>query len=441
MFRNNWLTIVFLILVAGLVLNQRGLLTLAVLVTTVMGVATLWDRFALNGLHYRRIFSEERAFVGETIDMTLELENKKPLPLSWVKIEDRFPEGMAPIGRQLLPSGVPGYELLTNVGALGWFEKVRWKYEFPCTQRGFYFFGYATVMSGDIFGIFERELILEGKSRLIVYPQVQPLAKLGLPAKNPFGGKRTHLPVFEDPTRVVGVRDYHPDDPMRRVHWKATARMQKPQVRIWEPTQEQQTIVFLNVASFEKHWQGVNRDLLEWTISVAASICQHAFDDRNAVGLVANASVPQSDQAVKVPLGRSPHQMRYILEALAAVTFFATSSIDTLIRTESPKLGWGATLVVVTAVVNDALLVQMIRLHRAGRPMVLVSLDNTFEEVAAQRIRAQGIITYRLPHTFTNKVADDLSKPSLNGHSASLPTPAKADPNAAFRRPMTEGQA
>ncbi len=438
MFRNNWLTIVFLILVAGLVLNQRGLLTLAILVTTVMGVATLWDRFALRGLHYRRIFEEERAFVGETIGMTLELENKKPLPLSWVKVEDRFPEGMAPVGRQLLPSGVPGYELLTNVGALGWFEKVRWYYEFPCTQRGFYFFGHATVMSGDIFGIFERETILEGKTRLIVYPQVESLTKLGLPAKNPFGGKRTHLPVFEDPTRVIGVRDYHPDDPMRRVHWKATARLQKPQIRVWEPTQEQQTIVFLNVTSFEKHWQGVNRELLEWTISVAASICQHAFEERNAVGLVANASIPQSDQPVKVPLGRSPHQMRYILEALAAVTFFATSTIDGLLRTESPKLGWGATLVVVTAVVTDALLAQMVRLHRAGRPMVLVSLDNSFEEVAAQRLRAQGIITYRLPHAFTVKPAADLSPPALNGHTAEVPTPTKADPNAIFRRPATE---
>ena len=67
MFRNNWLTIAFLILVAGLVLNQRGLLTMAVLVTTVMGVATLWDRYALRGLHYRRILTEERAFVAETL--------------------------------------------------------------------------------------------------------------------------------------------------------------------------------------------------------------------------------------------------------------------------------------------------------------------------------------------------------------------------------------
>src|SRR5687768_7558741 len=157
MFRNNWPTLVFLIFVAGLVLNQRGLLTLAVLVTTVMAVATLWDRFALRGLHYRRILEEERAFVGETIGLTLELENRKPLPLSWIKVEDRFPEGMAPVGRQLLPAGIQGYELLTNVGALGWFETVRWRYEMPCTQRGFYFFGDATVLSGDIFGIFERE--------------------------------------------------------------------------------------------------------------------------------------------------------------------------------------------------------------------------------------------------------------------------------------------
>ena len=51
-------------------------------------------------------------------------------------------------------------------------------------------------------------------------------------------------------------------------------------------------------------------------ISVAASICLHAFEERNAVGLIANASVPQSDQPVKVAPGRSPEQMRYILVKL-----------------------------------------------------------------------------------------------------------------------------
>jgi uncharacterized protein (DUF58 family) len=197
---------------------------------------------------------------------------------------------------------------------------------------------------------------------------------------------------------VVGAREYRPDDPMRRVHWKASARAHSLQVRVLEPAQEPQWVLFLNVATFEKHWQGIIRELHEWTISVAASICHHAFNDRYAVGLFANASVPHSDQAVKVAPGRSPHQMRYILEALAAVTSYATMSIDKLLRMESPKVGWGATLVVVTAVVTEDLKEQIVRLHRAGRQLALVSLDNRFTEEAANQLSAQGIVVHRLPH-------------------------------------------
>ena len=401
MFKENWAIFAFLLVLLGLVLGQPALLLMASLFLTVMIVALLWNHSALRRMVYRRTFDEERVFVGETVALTLELVNQKPLPLSWVQVDDRFPEKMPPEGRKLQVSGIPEIGLLSNIAALSWYEKVRWRYQMPCQQRGFYFFGPVFLRSGDIFGIFESEKLLEERTRLIVYPKVEPLERLGLPAKNPFGGRRTHLPLFEDPTRVVGVRDYYPDDPMRRVHWKATARTQALQVRVWEPTQERQLIVFLNVATMEKHWLGVNEELLEGTISVAASICQHAFNDKNAVGLMANASVPRSDQPVKVASGRSPHQMRYILEALAAITSYPTSTMHRLLRAESPKMEWGATLVVVTAVVSEALLAQMVRLRRAGRQLALVSLDNSFSEKKAELVQAQGIVVHRLAHHFS----------------------------------------
>lgn len=426
MLRQNWPFLTFLLFLLGVALNQRALLSLAVLVATIMVVATLWNRYALRRLDYSRIFGEERLFVGENVPLTIELYNNKLLPLSWIQVEDRFPEKMPPTGRQLLPAGVPGYELLTNVGALGWFEKVRWHYEWPCTQRGFFFFGPVTVKSGDIFGIFEDEAVVVGRTRLIVYPQVHPLERLGLPAKNPFGPTTTKIPVYEDPTRVVGVRDYTPDDPMRRIHWKATARTQELQVRVWEPTQERQVMLLMNVSSFANQWQGVNRELLEWTISIVASLCYHAIEERNAVGLVANASVPQSDQPIKVPVSRSPHQMRYLLEALAAVTPFATGPIEEVLRKESPKIGWGVTLVIVTAVVSTTLLAQMARLRRAGRPLVLISLDEQFDEGAAALLRAQGLIVYQLP-----------PRPLVQTPSVTATPVAEAieDSHAAFRRP------
>ncbi|MGB0388325.1 MAG: DUF58 domain-containing protein [Ardenticatenaceae bacterium] len=397
MLKEYWPILAFLLALLGLLFGQPALLLMASLFFTTMLVALLWNHWSLRNMSYTRTFDEERVFVGETVGLTLELVNRKPLPLSWLEVDDRFPENMPPEGRKLRISGIPEVGLLSNIATLSWYQKVRWRYQIPCQQRGYYFFGSVFLRSGDIFGIFESEVVQDERTRLIVYPKVEPLERLGLPAKNPFGGRRTPLPVFEDPTRVVGVRDYHPDDPMRRVHWKATARTQALQVRVWEPTQEPQLMVFLNVATMEKHWLGVKRELLEWTISVAASICQHAFDDKNAIGLIANASIPRSDQPVKVASGRSPHQMRHILEALAAITSYPTSTIQRLLYAESPKMEWGATLVVVTAVVSEALLAQILRLRRAGRQLALVSLDNSFAEEKAELVRAQGIVVHRLP--------------------------------------------
>jgi hypothetical protein len=113
---------------------------------------------------------------------------------------------------------------------------------------------------------------------------------------------------------------------------------------------------------------------------------------RFAIGLVANGNVPHSDQAIKVPPNRSPGQLTRVLEALAAVTGFATLSIENLLDAQGPRLALGATLVVVTTVVSESLLASMLRLRSAGRRLVLVSLDPEFQDEAPA-----GITTYHLP--------------------------------------------
>ncbi len=441
MFKDSWVVIALGLALLGALTRQEALLFLAALVVTVVPLAQGWNRWALRRVSYTRTLDETRAFVGETIGVTLEVANNKWLPLLWLRADDRFPKRLAPVERALLSSSEPEVGVLSHVTALLWFERARWRYHIPCQQRGFYFLGPARLQSGDIFGLFDSEQSVEGLTRLIVYPQVQTLERLGLPAKDPFGGRRVNLPVFEDPTRVIGVRDYHPDDPMRRVHWKASARAQSLQVRVWEPAQEPQWMIFLNVATFAKHWQGVNRELLEWAISVAASICQHAFNDRYAVGLVANASVPQSDQPVKVLPSRTPHQMRYILEALAAITSFATGPLERLLRAESPKAEWGATLVIVTAVVTEALQEQMVRLYRAGRKVALVSLDKSFTEEDATRLGFQGIVVHRLPHRLLEAAPRSPEAEAEAEAVESWMRPEGYDPDAPWKPPAARGAA
>ncbi|MBC7224109.1 MAG: DUF58 domain-containing protein, partial [Anaerolineae bacterium] len=356
-------------------------------------VAWLWNRLALWGVRYRRILSERRAFVGETITLTVQVDNRKPLPISWLKVTDQIPLEVELQEGTARPSHNPLYANLNLLFSLRWFERVRQTYHLTCRRRGFYRLGPAVLQSGDLFGLFASRWREPEGDLLIVYPRVRDLGAWGLPPKEFLGDIRTDLQIFEDPVRTMGVRDYHPRDGFRRIHWKATARRQALQSRVYEPSTSHKVLLAVNVATFPRHWQGVDEELLEEVISVAASIAHYAASRRQPVGVIANGSWPRADQPIKVLPGRSPAQLTYVLEALAAVTPFATAPLEDLLAQESPRLPWGATVVVVTGTLTPEMVATLARLKESGRRVVLVSLAQD----PPPREELVGIPWYHLP--------------------------------------------
>ena len=395
MFNKYWIALAVVLVPLGVLLNARALLVISAFLLTVMPAAYWWARNSLRHLSYQRRLGVRRAFPGETVDLTLSITNQKLLPLAWLMVEDQWPMALPLTDGTLFPSvaGQVGYCL--NAFSVRWLERVNRHYHLRCTRRGFYPFGPVRLVSGDIFGLFRQQTRHERLDWLIVYPQVVPLEKLGFPPKQPFGEVKAAWRIFEDPSRALGIRDYQPEDAFRHVHWKATARRQELQVKVYEPTTSHTLAVFVNIATLPKHWQGSKPLLLEKTICVAASIANYGVEQRYGVGLIANGSIPHSDQAVKVLPSRRPDQQARLLEALAAVTSFATSSIEALLLAESPRLPWGATLVVVTSVISDDLVDALLRLIGAGRRLALVSLEEEPPEEALPPVIAR--ITYHLP--------------------------------------------
>ncbi|MGE5601470.1 MAG: DUF58 domain-containing protein, partial [Nitrososphaerales archaeon] len=288
----------------------------------------------------------------------------------------------------------------------GIFGRLTRRFKVDCIQRGYYLYGPAALTTGDGFGMFTRKGTLPRQQRLIVYPRLYPAAELRLPAKNPFGERTADARLVEDPLRTAGIRAWQPEDGLKRVHWKATARHQVLLSRQYEPTQEPQVLIFLNVATLERHWLGHIPELMERVISVAGSLAQVCAEKRLPVGLIANGTLPGSDQPLRLLPGRSPGQLVRILELLAAVTPFASAPIETLLLQESPRLPWGATLLVVTAIAHDDLLAALLDLRRAGRKVVLFTLA----EEPPERL-LPGITVYHLPHL----VADIIAPTALQG--------------------------
>ena len=181
--------------------------------------------------------------------------------------------------------------------------------------------------------------------------------------------------------------------------------------------------VFLNVSTFARHWMGFDPELLERAISVAASICNYGVQQGWGVGLFANGAVPNSDQPIRVQPGRSPAQLGNVLEALAAVTEFATGSIDMMLLRESTQLPWVSTIVLISAVVTEEILIALIRLKEAGRRVVLLALGDDPPPQLQIPGHMEQISIFHIPSSAPAFQAGHRSATATEAALSSIPTP------------------
>jgi uncharacterized protein (DUF58 family) len=420
-FSDAWIPMAFLFILIGLFANRNlAMLALGACLLLIVGVSSVWKAAALFGVTYTRRFDRTRVFPGEPIRMDVTANNNKLLPLTWLQFRDELPiapDEEGPLSQ--VASAVAGRYTLQYTFSLRGRQQTRRTVTLRFPKRGYYHLGPVTYASGDLFTLFTIEREHSYRDTLVIYPQIWPLEELGLPAKEPFGELLVRRSLFTDPTKTQGTRDYRPRDRFRDIHWKATARRRSLQTKVYEPSAGMTMAVFLNVATYPKHWMGFEPELLERAVSVSASIANYGTQQRWGVGVYANGSVPNSDQPIRVAPGRSPEQLGRILGALAAVTEFATGAIEMMMVRESPALPWAATIVLVTAVVTDQMLVSLVRLKEAGRRVVLISLADEPPPPLLGSVPA-----YHIPATAPAFQAGHRSRTATEAALNAIPTPA-----------------
>lgn len=361
------------IFLLGAWFDQTAVAIISGLLLVAAAVAKLWSRCSLVRVRCQCILNQQRAFPDEEIELRLRVENRKPVPLPWLQFDIDIPAGLIPVNVPLTESSSPGNGCLSHISSMMWYTAINWQHQLLCKKRGYYRLGPFTVSSGDIFGFYPRASTLPFTEHVIVYPKIYPLAQLGLHSFYPIGEARSQRRIFQDPTRTIGVRDYSPGDSFRYIHWKATARHQNLQVKVFEPTTTLKVILFLAADSFQE--QGGNRDDdFELGVSAAASIAYYAIQQRSQVGLFANASQVYTGHQVRIPAGSSQSQLINILEALAKVTLSPGEHFDEFLRAERRNLPWGATLVLIVYKPSESLLQLLTDLKEAGHKLLILQI-------------------------------------------------------------------
>jgi uncharacterized protein (DUF58 family) len=330
-----------------------------------MGVYILgrwWSRRAIRNLKFTRRFSN-RAFIGEDVNVTLKVSNLNWLPVVWLRINESIPVNL----------GSP--DSIQKVISLGPNSEESHNYVLRARKRGYYPIGPLFASTGDLLGLEGENKIQAKPDYLTVYPRIIQFTNIKIPSNSPLGSLRHKQPIFEDPTRIIGKRDYVDGDSLRRVDWKSTAVTGRLQVKQFEPSIALETAIFLNVNLDEYH-QRQRVDSTELAIILAASIANWITTQKQAVGLVTNGVDPLSEgrnfKAVPTKGGRG-HLMR-ILDVLARVKPVESTPFIELLQRESVFLPWGTSLILITGNADEQLFDKVFRIRQSGLHVFLIAV-------------------------------------------------------------------
>ena len=364
----GWLPAILLVLIVALATRTPLLLVSALAILAIGGMAQIWRRYGLCQIEYHRHFSERRLFPGEQTVLRLQLINRKLLPLPWLSVIEECSAGLHPLEESGHHRHLPHFAVRQSF-TVGPFERVERDLPLRADRRGCYVFRPVVAATGDPFGLYRAEGSLGGSDEVLVYPAFLEEWQYRVQAQQPFGEIRTLRPIWLDPARPAGVRDYVLGDPLRRLHWRATARLGRLQTRRFDPAAALQLMIVLDVNTAEQAWRGVDHALLEFAISVTASIARDAVAQRLPVGLLANALTVNSDQTIRVPPGRSPDQLTAILEELARLVLYFGLPIGQLLERELPRLPVGAAIVLVSVLDSPDTEEALALVRRRGHPV------------------------------------------------------------------------
>jgi len=364
-----------LVALASVIWRNEDLFLTSVLLALVATAAWLWSRYCLAEVSYVRHFGTRRLYLGEETDLRVEIVNAKPLPLPWLRADDGVPPGVTIHSQQL--EDRPGGRQLVNVLALRWYERVIRRYTLRGLQRGVWPIGPLQLRSGDIFGFSIRRETIESDDTVMVYPRILPVSALKLPVRHPLGNFRSTRRIIEDPLRLMSVRDYAQGDNFRHIHWKATARRQALQTKVFEPSASQVITLFLNINTSEHYYEGFDVDLREYAISAATSLAQHLWAEGHPLGFYCNAATRGTAQPIRIPARTHPEQLGQILAALARIDDgWGRWPLDRFLQNEAQALPYGATVVVISAVMNPRLTQTLLDLRRREFGVFLITLGD-----------------------------------------------------------------
>lgn len=357
----------FLLLAAVLQasLDQLYFMSAVVMATALVARLTVWA--SARGLRCERRIAD-RVFEEDLVGVTLLVSNPSRLPKVFIAVKDDLSPWLeTEDSRFLIPALWPG-------------QTVKLDYRARATKRGVLPVGPLRVAATDPIGIFFRDTALSGSAAAVVYPRPLDVPPHDLGGSVSFGGGLAErMARAGEGMDYHGVRDYKPGDELRRIHWKATARLQRLSVIEFQQSYAADIAIALDLLKGTDVGEG-KETTLEYAVKIVATLTRRAVSSGTAVALAMHGA-----QGMRTAICRRDDDLLRAYELLAEAEATGETPVSTLVEEMKPLYEAGLAVLVVTSDPESRLggMVQFLESERVSLTAVLLHATSFAQPRAA----------------------------------------------------------
>jgi uncharacterized protein (DUF58 family) len=196
------------------------------------------------------------------------------------------------------------------------------KFNVVAKERGVARIKHITLRVNNMFGI--GSVVYEYKepffTEIIVYPAIETVRGLEKVKSTNIGANPSRNSLYEDLTMQVGTRQYSQQDPFNRINWKASAKTNELQTKIFEKTTDLSWMIMLNVTEFKSKYSMNVMENIEEAISQLAYMAQVATHLNVPFSVAINFGTYGDSPYLSLEKGEGKEHLAKAIEFLAYVS-------------------------------------------------------------------------------------------------------------------------
>ncbi|KAA0560816.1 DUF58 domain-containing protein [Rossellomorea aquimaris] len=317
--------------------------------------------YPLSEFYVERSFESNEYKAGDELKVTITLSRKIPFPLFYMVLED------------VVTDSVFHHSSFQKAKAMihpGFRKRITLTYYIEELPRGEHVFSAVRLRSGDFFGIFEKEAVVDCTNKLLVYPAFVDVPYRPLENRYDQGMTTSNVKIQKDTTMATGIRDYQPGDRFSWIHWKTFARTNELMTKEFEERQSHDVLIVLDRE---------DSPAFESMVTLSASMIRSILKKGAQVGLVSIG-----EDHVSFPIRGGEEHQSQLFYHLAKVRQDSPYALGKVLQGEGLNYSQSAAVLFVTSSVSKKMIMGVNQYAKRNSSVVIFLVKRTGEAYTAE---------------------------------------------------------